>query len=159
MNDEESIFLYDTAIGGIAITSLGDAITSFNFTKNAGRIPSGIKTCETTAIKEAHRQFELYLDGKLREFSLSLLPRGTEFQVKVWDALTKIPYGKTASYKQIAEAIGNPNACRAVGGANNKNPISVFIPCHRVIGADGKLVGYGGGIDIKEKLLRLEGII
>ena len=83
-------------------------------------------------------------------------PSGTEFQQKVWKALKDIPYGKTKSYKDIAAAVGNEKACRAVGMANNRNPISIIIPCHRVIGKNGKLVGYGGGLEIKEYLLKLE---
>jgi len=93
------------------------------------------------------------------DFDLPLAPRGTPFQLKVWQALTTIPYGETRSYKQIAEQIGNSKACRAVGLANNRNPISIVVPCHRVIGANGKLVGYGGGLDVKKYLLELEGCI
>lgn len=156
----EKIFFYETKIGKIAIVSIGDAVTRIDFVNPTRKnIPSGLEVTETPVIKEAHRQLEQYLNGKRREFSIKLLPRGTEFQMKVWDALTKIPFGKTASYMEIAAAIGNPKSCRAVGGANNKNPISIIIPCHRVIGANGKLVGYGGGLDIKEKLLHLEGVL
>ena len=89
---------------------------------------------------------------------MPLHPNGTEFQIKVWKALTEIPYGETRSYKDIAISIGNEKACRAVGMANNKNPIPIIIPCHRVIGANKKLVGYAGGLDLKERLLDLEGI-
>ena len=87
---------------------------------------------------------------------MPLTPEGTDFQKKVWEALKAIPYGETRSYAQIAAAAGNPKACRAVGGANNKNPLPVIIPCHRVIGADGSLTGYGGGLEIKRFLLNLE---
>ncbi len=90
-------------------------------------------------------------------FDLPLEPAGTEFQKSVWVALQAIPYGETRSYGDMARQIGNPKACRAVGMANNRNPISIVIPCHRVIGADGSLVGYGGGLDLKQKLLTLEG--
>ena len=96
------------------------------------------------------------MDGKRKSFDLPLKPEGTEFQKKVWNALLDIPYGETRSYKDIAVAIGNPKACRAVGMANNRNPISIIIPCHRVIGANGSLVGYGGGLPIKIELLNLE---
>jgi methylated-DNA-[protein]-cysteine S-methyltransferase len=106
--------------------------------------------------KEAVRQLEQYFAGKRKVFDLPLAPEGTEFQRKVWDALCGIPYGETRSYKQIAEVIANPKACRAVGMANNRNPISIVIPCHRVIGANGDLVGYGGGLDKKVWLLQLE---
>ena len=89
-------------------------------------------------------------------FDLPLAPKGTAFQQSVWRALESIPYGEVRSYGDIARQIGNPKACRAIGGANNRNPIAIVIPCHRVIGADGRLVGYGGGLDKKEMLLSLE---
>lgn len=97
-----------------------------------------------------------YLNGKRKSFDIKYQINGTEFQKKVWKELTNIPYGETRSYKEIAIAIGNPKASRAVGMANNKNPISIVVPCHRVIGSDGKLVGYAGGLDIKKALLDLE---
>ncbi len=97
-----------------------------------------------------------YLNGKRKMFSLEYKMYGTEFQKKVWEQLLKIPYGETRTYKEIAIAIGNPKACRAVGMANNKNPISIVVPCHRVIGSNGDLVGYAGGLDIKKALLDLE---
>ena len=102
------------------------------------------------------KQLEEYLTGKRREFDVPLDPRGTDFQRTVWDKLTSIPYGETISYKQVAELIDKPKACRAVGMANNKNPIWIIIPCHRVIGSDGSPVGYGGGLELKRKLLYLE---
>ena len=113
---------------------------------------------ETALIKEACHQLSEYLKGERQIFDLPLNPKGTDFQKRVWQALCDIPYGETRSYKQIAEAIGNPKAVRAVGMANNRNPITIVVPCHRVIGADGKLVGYGGGLEMKEFLLRLETI-
>jgi methylated-DNA-[protein]-cysteine S-methyltransferase len=111
---------------------------------------------ETTLIKEAYRQLSEYLKGERKGFDLPLLIKGTTFQQQVWKALLEIPYGETRSYKQIAVAIGNPKAVRAVGMANNRNPLLIVVPCHRVIGANGKLVGYGAGIEKKEFLLRLE---
>jgi len=105
------------------------------------------------------KQIKLFLQGKLNKFDVPLDLHGTEFQMSVWKELLKIPYGEVRSYKDIAEAIGRNNAYRAVGMANNRNPIPIIIPCHRVIGNSGDLVGYGGGIDIKRKLLELEGII
>ncbi len=101
-------------------------------------------------------QLEEYMAGTRTEFDLPLKPEGTEFQKKVWNALLLIPYGETKSYKGIAVLIDNPKGCRAVGMANNRNPIPIIIPCHRVIGANGSLIGYGGGLDIKVKLLELE---
>lgn len=111
---------------------------------------------ESPLIKETIKQLEEYFKGKRKLFNLPIKAEGTEFQKKVWKELLKIPYGETCSYGEVAKQIGKPKASRAIGMANNKNPISIIIPCHRVIGASGKLVGYGGGIDIKEKLLKLE---
>lgn len=102
------------------------------------------------------QQLEQYFRGERSSFAGELDLQGTDFQKKVWTALCTIPYGETASYKDIAEVIQSPKAVRAVGGANNKNPIPVLIPCHRIIGANGDLVGYGGGLDVKVKLLELE---
>lgn len=111
---------------------------------------------ETPLIREAAAQLEQYFDGKRKDFSLKLNPKGTEFQKKVWEALQAIPYGETRSYRQIAEAVGNSKASRAVGMANHHNPIMCIVPCHRVIGANGSLVGYAGGLDIKAQLLTME---
>jgi O-6-methylguanine DNA methyltransferase len=104
-------------------------------------------------------ELESYLAGELREFESPLDLRGTEFQMKVWKELSIIPYGATCSYRDIAERIGHPRAYRAVGAANRANPIPIIVPCHRVIGQDGSLTGYGGGLTMKERLLRLEGAI
>jgi methylated-DNA-[protein]-cysteine S-methyltransferase len=102
------------------------------------------------------RQIEEFLQGQRTQFDVQLDLQGTPFQKMVWQALTNIPYGETRSYKQIALDVGIPKAVRAIGGANNKNPIPIIIPCHRVVGSNGALVGYGGGLDIKEHLLNLE---
>jgi methylated-DNA-[protein]-cysteine S-methyltransferase len=110
------------------------------------------------AFGEVTAQLEAYFDGQLKEFTVPLAPRGTAFQLAVWAELTRIPYGSTVSYGDIARALGkSPVASRAVGSANGANPISVIVPCHRVIGSDGSLAGYGGGLARKELLLRLEG--
>lgn len=101
-------------------------------------------------------QLRAYFKGELHHFDLPLAPVGTDFQRKVWEALQAIPYGEVASYGEIAAAIGNPKAVRAVGGANARNPIPVIIPCHRVIGSDGSLTGFGGGLTTKQRLLDLE---
>lgn len=101
-------------------------------------------------------QLQAYFEGKRTTFDVPLALKGTPFQVKVWNALQTIPYGETRTYKEVAEQIGNPKAVRAVGGANNQNPVPVIVPCHRVIGSNGALVGYGGGLDIKVNLLELE---
>jgi len=106
--------------------------------------------------REAARQLEAYFSGRLESFDLKLAPEGTDFQKSVWKALCEIPYGETRTYKEIAVSIGKPRAYRVVGLANNRNPIAIIIPCHRVIGSDGKLTGYASGLDVKEFLLRLE---
>lgn len=105
---------------------------------------------------EAKLQLKQFFANERKEFELPLDLRGTPFQLRVWQALQNIPFGQTASYKDVAGAIGSPKAVRAVGGANNRNPVSIIVPCHRVIGANGQLVGYGGGLDIKQVLLQLE---
>lgn len=107
-------------------------------------------------LAEAKHQLTAYFAGELREFTLPLDMRGTPFQRQVWGALLTIPYGESASYKEMALAIGNRQAVRAVGGANNRNPVPVIVPCHRVIGAAGALVGYAGGLAVKSRLLELE---
>ena len=111
---------------------------------------------DQSAFAELTTQLRAYFAGELETFDLPLAPEGTAFQQKVWDELCKIPYGETISYGALAKRIGNPNASRAVGLANGSNPIPIVIPCHRVIGSNGKLTGYGGGLPIKEKLLALE---
>lgn len=106
--------------------------------------------------RDARAQLEAYFKGQRKAFTLDLDARGTEFQKRVWQELVKIPYGQTLSYGELAARIGNPRACRAVGMANAKNPIPIIVPCHRVIGRDGSLTGFGGGLDIKARLLELE---
>lgn len=108
------------------------------------------------AVQEAIQQLKQYFEGMRTSFQLPLDLRGTPFQLKVWEELQHIAYGKTVSYKKIAELIGRPKAVRAVGGANNQNPLPIIVPCHRVVGSNGALVGYGGGLDKKEYLLNLE---
>jgi len=119
---------------------------------------------KTIQLQESRKALAAYLDqlneyfaGRRREFSIPLDLRGTEFQLKCWRALLDIPYGETRSYRDLAQAIGQPKAFRAVGMSNNRNPVAIVVPCHRVIAADGSLCGYGGGLDIKRKLLELEG--
>ncbi|MEA5093408.1 MAG: methylated-DNA--[protein]-cysteine S-methyltransferase [Sedimentibacter saalensis] len=148
----KNIFVFQTKIGIVAIEDNGTEITDVNVISEN----HSIEVNETSLLKNAALQLNEYLEGKRNSFDLPLNPNGTEFQKKVWAALCDIPYGETRSYKQIAEYIGNPKACRAVGMANNKNPIMIFIPCHRVVGSDGSLTGYAGGLDMKEKLLSLE---
>lgn len=138
-----------TKFGWISIKENQGYITEvhWNKTSTPGNVP---------LIEEAFNQLEEYFNGNRTGFNLPLNPQGTEFQKLVWRELEKIPYGETRSYKDVAIAIGKPDACRAVGMANNKNPIGIIIPCHRVIGSNGNLTGYAGGLKIKEQLLYLE---
>ena len=146
-------YTYESLFGNIVIESDGKAITGIKTESNA--VPVGKKEA-TTLTDITAMQLKEYFAGKRRKFDVPLAPRGTDFQCSVWNALLEIAYGKTKTYKQVAKMIGNPKACRAVGMANNKNPIWIIIPCHRVIGTDGSLTGYGGGIEMKKKLLKLE---
>jgi methylated-DNA-[protein]-cysteine S-methyltransferase len=144
-------------IGPLLLVSDAAGLRQIMFAKNGKPAPVNPEWRESTpALSEPIRQLRAYFAGELEAFDLPLAPEGTPFQQKVWDELCKIPYGQTISYGELARRIGNPNASRAVGLANGSNPIPVVIPCHRVIGADGKLTGYGGGLPIKEKLLALE---
>ena len=142
-------YTFDSIIGKINLCADDEALTKLGFGNGSGNNPNGI-------ILEAVKQLNEYFDGKRQSFDLPLKPHGTEFQQKVWSALLEIPYGQTRTYGEIAAAIGNPKACRAVGMANNRNPIAVIIPCHRVIGSNGALTGYAGGLKAKEILLELE---
>jgi methylated-DNA-[protein]-cysteine S-methyltransferase len=144
-------YTYDTELGSVTFVEEDGALLAISTCRSCEGV-----CLETALIKEAHRQLCEYLKGERKTFHLPLAPKGTDFQKRVWKALMEIPYGETRSYKQIAVAIGNPKAVRAVGLANNRNPLLIVVPCHRVIGADGKLVGYGAGIEKKEFLLRLE---
>lgn len=150
-----NIFFYETEIGIIGIRENNKSITDIYFSK----VETNDNIKETELIKECFKQLKEYFDGSRVKFDLPLEVKGTEFQKKVWNELLKIPYGQTKSYKDIAIAIGNERSSRAVGMANNKNPIPIIIPCHRVIGSNGKLVGYAGGVNVKEKLLNIEKIV
>jgi len=140
--------LISTPLGDMCLTEENDCIVSFLW--------GGSGNDETPLLTEAAQQLSDYFAGHRRTFDLPLAPKGTDFQQSVWRALTEIPYGETRSYGEIAKALGNPNASRAVGMANHRNPIPIIIPCHRVIGADGSLTGYGGGLPRKKYLLALE---
>lgn len=138
----------------------GDAASpgAASYARNHPRAPRAGTHAEEPppALRELHRQLAEYFAGERREFELELAPAGTAFQRAVWDALRAIPYGETASYLEIGRAVGKVQAARAVGQANNRNPIAIVIPCHRVVNADGKLGGYGGGVWRKQALLELE---
>jgi methylated-DNA-[protein]-cysteine S-methyltransferase len=147
-------YFYETQIGRIGIAEENGFVTNVFF---GGTVrPKEFEEHETAGIKRAATQIKEYLQGKRREFDLPVLPEGTEFEKMVWNELLKIPYGETRTYRELAKRIGKPNACRAVGRANGRNPISILIPCHRVIGADGTLTGYAGGLEMKKILLQIE---
>lgn len=150
----KKLWYYDTDLGRFAIAEEDGAITDLLFAWQ-NRLPLAEEE-ETPLLKEAGQQLREYALGQRQDFDLPLAPAGTPFQQAAWQALLTIPYGETRSYGQMAAQIGKPKACRAVGMANNRNPIAVIIPCHRVIGANGSLVGYGGGLDLKARLLALE---
>lgn len=145
---------YDFPIGRLAVVENGASITHVLFSHDTP--PKGAVLGETELTKRAAAQLGEYLRGTRRVFDLPLHGEGTVFQRRVWDALLRIPYGKTCSYMHLAQAVGSPNGFRAVGAANGRNPIAIVIPCHRVIGSSGTLVGYGGGLELKKRLLELE---
>lgn len=144
----------DTSIGVIGIAEDNGKITNLFF-ENA-TVPAELEMLETPVLTEAFKQLDEYLSGIRKSFDLPLSPHGTPWQLKCWHALLDIPYGETATYGNVARRVNNPKGSRAVGLANNRNPIPVFIPCHRVIGANGSLTGFGGGLVVKEKLLQVE---
>jgi len=143
---------YNSPIGPLYIAEQEGTITHLVFKSLPG------ETGETLLLKQCAEQLDAYFGGTLQTFDLPLAPAGTAFQRRVWDTLQTIPYGTTWSYKALAEAAGSPRGYRAVGLANNRNPISILIPCHRVVGISGGLTGYGGGLSNKAYLLELEGI-
>jgi methylated-DNA-[protein]-cysteine S-methyltransferase len=147
----------ESAVGTLLLAADEEGLRLINFQrgKHAQRPGEGWKK-DATPFQETMRQLNAYFGSELHEFDLRLAPEGTGFQREVWSALCDIPYGETISYGDLARRIRKPKAVRAVGTANGANPIPIVIPCHRVIGSDGKLTGYGGGLDIKEKLLALE---
>lgn len=152
----KNMIYYKSPIGNLIIMEEENAIIKLCFKEQEITNIKDIQEFETPLLKKAKKQLEEYFEGKRKKFDLALRLNGTSFQNKVWKALLNIPYAKTCSYKDIAKNIGNENASRAVGNANNKNPLPIFIPCHRVIGSNGKLIDYAGGLDIKIKLLELE---
>ena len=144
--------LCPSPIGPLTLSGTAEAVTALEFGDargDGGDRPSPL-------LERAARELEEYFRGTRRRFTVPLAPAGTPFQRRVWDALLEIPYGETAGYGEIAGRIGSPKACRAVGGANHRNPLPIFIPCHRVVGSGGQLTGYAGGLEIKRALLALE---
>jgi methylated-DNA-[protein]-cysteine S-methyltransferase len=147
--------IHQSPVGPLTLHSNGAALTGVEF--HEPRYPlAASPRGDDAVLAQARRELDAYFAGKLRAFTVPLAPRGTPFQLKVWMALRAIPYGATRTYGQQANAIGQPKAVRAVGLANGKNPISIIVPCHRVIGANGALTGFGGGLDRKQALLDLE---
>lgn len=139
-------------LGPLTLTASADALTEIRFgdRRLGGDFPSSL-------LVQAERELGEYFAGERKAFSVPLAPEGSDFQKRVWAALRTIPYGKTVSYGWVAAKIGRPGGAVAVGQANSRNPIPIMIPCHRVVGADGRLVGYAGGLPVKEALLELEG--
>lgn len=161
----ERVLLIETPVGPIGIAATETTVTRIFFgsgrsSGKTGREPNVLADCTpenaTPLLLQAAGELAEYFAGARREFTFPLAPAGTPFQLSVWKALLTIPYGETRTYGQIAAQIGRPRACRAVGMANNRNPIAIAIPCHRVIGSSGSLVGYAPGVAVKEQLLRLE---
>lgn len=150
----KTVLYFNSPIGRIGVAVENERLTHLVF----GELPmekGDVRGAAPLAL-EAERQLGEYFAGKRTRFDLPLKPAGTAFELLVWAALSDIPYGETRTYKQIAETIGRPKACRAVGRANSLNPISIIVPCHRVIGANGTLTGYAGGLENKRRLLDLE---
>ena len=149
----EKIFFYEnTPVGKLCIGEEEGAITRVTW----NQIPTDAVEEETELIKTCKEELDEFFLGKRKAFDLPLAPKGTAFQKRVWDALREIPYGETRTYRDIAIAVDSPEGFRAVGMANHRNPIAILIPCHRVIGSDGKLAGYAAGVEIKTWLLALE---
>ncbi len=142
--------LVQSPAGPLTLAGTEEALTGLHF----GNLTAGHES--SPLLEQAAAELQEYFAGKRRTFSIPLAPAGTSFQRKVWDALLEIPYGETVCYRDIAVRAGCPKGFRAVGMANNRNPISIFIPCHRVVGANGSLTGYGGGLPVKKMLLELE---
>lgn len=149
-----------TPVGRLLIAGTDDGLHHVSFQEahfSSDAVEIGLDWIEDGRfLEDTVRQLGEYFSGKRKQFDLKVAPAGTAFQKQVWSALTRIPFGMTASYSDIAAAIGNPNASRAVGLANGQNPVAIVIPCHRIVGQSGRLIGYGGGLDRKQLLLSLE---
>ena len=149
-------YICPSPIGPLSLVEENGALVAVRWNFDLPRDAAPMALPSTPLLRQAAAELAAYFAGDLREFTVPLTPKGTPFQQRVWAALREIPYGERRSYKEIAAMVGNEKACRAVGMANNRNPLPIFIPCHRVVGADGKLVGYAGGLDVKTFLLNLE---
>jgi methylated-DNA-[protein]-cysteine S-methyltransferase len=148
----------DSPIGRLRLVSDGEHMVAIEFEDRYGDIAADIESTDD-ALTECARQLGEYFAGERREFKLPLAPAGTEFQQTVWQALRQIPYGSLSSYTDIARNIERPTAMRAVGAANGRNPLPIVVPCHRVVGSDGSLTGFAGGLETKRQLLELEGAL
>jgi methylated-DNA-[protein]-cysteine S-methyltransferase len=164
MNDQDGVLELDSPVGRILLAACEEGLTHLLFVDPKGRPlrtprrPTGEASPAVSRIlAAAERQLREYFARRRREFDLPLIPRGTEFQLAVWNGLRDIPFGETESYGELARRVGRAKAVRAVGAANGANPISIIVPCHRVIGRDRSLTGYGGGLQAKKTLLELEG--
>ncbi|MFL2767451.1 MAG: methylated-DNA--[protein]-cysteine S-methyltransferase [Dehalococcoidia bacterium] len=150
----------DSPIGPLHLAATNDALLAIHHNlkrmEDWNKNTIAFKNDKNIIIEKTINELSEYFDGKRKKFNIPIQLSGTQFQLKAWDALNKIPYAKTVSYSEQAKISGNPKATRAIGNANNANPISIIVPCHRVIGKSGKLVGYGGGLDRKNYLLDLE---
>ena len=152
--------LMESPVGRLFLSGDEQELRALLFCGGGKGVPSPRKgTSSEAPFREVMRQLKAYFGKELKTFDLPLNPRGTPFQQAVWQELRKIPYGETISYKELAGRMGKPTACRAVAAANARNPISIIIPCHRVIGSDGSLTGYGGGLEAKQHLLEIEGVL
>ena len=159
--------MIDTPVGELLLTATAEGLTGVHFQKASGghrpepgwQRARALSGAASSAIAAARAELDAYFAGKLTKFTLPLAATGTPFQQRVWTALRDIAFGETISYLELARRLGDPKAVRAVGGANGRNPIPVIVPCHRVIGADGSLTGFGGGIERKRWLLRHEGAL
>jgi methylated-DNA-[protein]-cysteine S-methyltransferase len=148
--------LLDSPVGTLRLRSNGRQLVEIEF-GDRGALPEGARQQGDAVLQRAGEQLAEYFAGKRRSFDLPLAPRGTDFQQSVWRALAGIPWGQWRSYGDIARAIGRPGAMRAVGAANGRNPLPIVVPCHRVVGSDGSLTGFAGGLEMKRYLLELEG--
>ena len=157
MNVEICTYL-DSPIGRLMLAGTPAALTALEFLRHKPAPPHlAALPVQPEPFREAVRQLKAYFDGRLREFDLPLAPAGTPFQMAVWEALRRIPYGQLISYGELARRVDRPAPFRAAGAACGRNPIAIIIPCHRVVGGAGDLHGFGGGLDVKEQLLKLEG--
>ena len=154
--------IIDSPVGPLTLTTDGSHLTGVYFARHKGAavVAHDWQRDDASALlHKAGQQLAEYFAGRRTRFDLPLAPRGTEFQCSVWEALLKIPFGRTSTYGALARTVGKPAAARAVGAAVGANPISIVVPCHRIIGKDGSLTGFGGGLDRKTRLLQLEGVL